>query len=310
MNTNISLLDEDVCDQVYAELFQRASTGDVKYPAVHQASPPCQSILSALIERLGEDEARQTIERVFDDLVRLLGYLSLVESELSREGSLQDAPQIFTLVEGEAYALLNFIETQALQAEGLGARAADVLDATSYAIRLELKRVSESDLEGLCDARQQSLVRAAVEHAHGVLCNCFQQSVIALARVFDPTLDGAQLFDDFQIRFRQSLTLYEDLRALGREVRRAETEADSYPVEHLMERLDDFRDGSMRYLMFKDWEGYERFVEKVRDAGGAAARAAVLHRLGCYLETLIGHVRMRAVLADYPFNISTGAEEI
>ncbi len=57
----------------------------------------------------------------------------------------------------------------------------------------------------------------------------------------------------------------------------------------------------MRYLMFKDWDVYEHFVEQIMDASTNAERAPVLHRLGCYIETLTGQVRLRAVLSDCLF---------
>ncbi|HEX8852215.1 MAG TPA: hypothetical protein VF754_01950, partial [Pyrinomonadaceae bacterium] len=84
-------------------------------------------------------------------------------------------------------------------------------------------------------------------------------------------------------------------------VRRAETEREQRSVVPLVERLDAFREGSLRFLMYKDWESYERFVEEIGAARGATELAPVLHRFNAYLETLFSQINMRAVLADYPF---------
>jgi hypothetical protein len=76
----------------------------------------------------------------------------------------------------------------------------------------------------------------------------------------------------------------------------------------LLERLDAFRDGSLRFLMYKDWETYDRFVAEVLAARGAVELAPVLHRFGTYLEALFGQINMRIVLADHPFNYPALAE--
>ncbi|HYE64953.1 MAG TPA: hypothetical protein VD966_05190, partial [Pyrinomonadaceae bacterium] len=62
------------------------------------------------------------------------------------------------------------------------------------------------------------------------------------------------------------------------------------------------RHGSMHYLMYRDWEEFERFVVEVMDTRSAGELAPVLHRFARYLETLLGQVRMRAVLNDHPFD--------
>jgi hypothetical protein len=54
--------------------------------------------------------------------------------------------------------------------------------------------------------------------------------------------------------------------------------------------------------MFKDWEACERFIEEVGAARGAIELAPVLNRFSAYLETLLGQVNMRVVLADNPFD--------
>ena len=57
------------------------------------------------------------------------------------------------------------------------------------------------------------------------------------------------------------------------------------------------------------WETTERFVEEVVAARAPADLTTVLHRFGAYLETLLGQVNMRAVLAQHPFEYPPLAEE-
>ena len=268
-------------------------------PSVHQAAAPSQSLLSALVEGVEPEPVRELVKCIFTDLTRLIGYLGWIGDDLCQDESLDETLPKFMLVQGEALFLVNFINTQASHLEGLPEAAREALDGISYVIGHELHRVFEDNLKGLHELQQHSLVRSRVEHAHGILSNCFQQSTIVLAQVFDPTLDGARLFNDAQVRQEQSLLLYHDLSTLAQLVRSAERSVDQHLRDLLIEGLMDFQGGSMRYLMFRDWEFYERFVEQLIESRDTTEFTGVLHRLDCYLEMLHAHVRMRAVLADY-----------
>jgi hypothetical protein len=237
---------------------------------------------------------------VFNGLYRLLGYLRFVESLLRRDQPLKQALPVFTLVHEEARALTEFIKGRAMSDEGMDRIVFEALDSTSYAISMELRKVFAHELVGLSSLQQAPLIYVKVENAHGLLRDSFQQSVVGLAQVFDPALDGAQLFDAFRTRLGQSLALRRDLWTLLQLVRRCENEPER--VERLLQTLAWFRDGSLCYLMFKDWESCERFMEEVDAARGHTELAGVLHRFTAYLEALSSQVNMRAVLINHPFD--------
>ncbi|HEY0320168.1 MAG TPA: hypothetical protein VGC66_04285 [Pyrinomonadaceae bacterium] len=239
---------------------------------------------------------------VFSSLARMIQRLRFIEGVLRRDQPLKFLLPIFTLLHEEGRSLVEFIETRAMRAEGLDEAVFDNLDGTNYAVSMELRKVFAHELVGLSSLRQPTAIYAKVENAYGLLRDCFQQSTVALAQIFDPSLEGAQLFDTFQTKLQQSLALRRDLWTLLLLVRRAERERDQRPVAPLLERLAEFREGSLRYLMYKDWEACERFMEEVGAARGAVELAPVLHRFGAYMETLHGQVNMRAVLANHPFD--------
>jgi hypothetical protein len=239
---------------------------------------------------------------IFSSLYRLLEHLGFVETFLRKDQSLKQTLPIFTLVHEEARTLAEFIETRSLKIEGLEKNVFDALDSMNYAIRMELRKVFGHELVGTSSLRQAPLIYVKVENAHGLLRDSFQQSLVGLSQLFDPALDGAQLFDQFRTRLEQSLALRRDLWTLMQLVRRGESEPDYEGVGALIERLEWFRDGSLRYLMFKDWESCERFIEEVEAARGNAELAAVLHRFAAYLEALSSQVNMRAVLFNHPFD--------
>lgn len=255
------------------------------------------------ITRKGDSPAAQGADLlvIFTSLARMLHRLRFIESVLRRDQPLKFLLPIFTLLHEEARTLLEFIETRAMRTDGMDEALFDTLDGTNYAVSMELRKVFAHELVGLSELRQPTVIYAKVENAYGLLRDCFQQSTVALAQLYDSRLEGAQLFDTFQTKLQQSLALRRDLWTLLLLVRRAERERDQRPVAPLLERLAEFREGSLRYLMYKDWEACERFMEEVGAARGAVELSPVLHRFGAYLETLHGQVNMRAVLASHPF---------
>jgi hypothetical protein len=239
---------------------------------------------------------------IFSSLFRLLEYLSFVETFLRQDQSLKQTLPIFTLVHEEARALSDFIEGRALRIEGLDKGIFDALDSMNYAIRMELRKVFAHELVGIGALQQAPVIYVKVENAHGLLRDSFQQSVVGLAQLFKPELDGTQLFNTFRTRLEQSLALRRDLWTLLQLVRRCEREPEAAAIKRLLKSLTWFREGSLRYLMFKDWETSERFMEEVDAERNSAEIAAVLHRFAAYLEALSSQVNMRAVLVNHPFD--------
>jgi hypothetical protein len=64
-------------------------------------------------------------------------------------------------------------------------------------------------------------------------------------------------------------------------------------------RIETFRSDSLECLTYSDWPQFESFCERIKIAGVSRSELeSVLHQFHCYLETLLGQVRMRAVLAN------------
>lgn len=239
---------------------------------------------------------------IFSRMARMLEWLGVVESYLRRDVPLKQSLPIFTLVNQETQELRRFVENRTLRLHGLDAAISDVLEGTSYALAMELRKVFSRELIGLSALRHPPTIYARVETACGILRDSFQQSIVALAQLFDPTLDGSALFTAYRTRKEQSLVLRHDLWMLLQLIQRAEQERDRHPLVLLLERLTVFQQGSLRYLMYKDWEACERFIEEVGAARGAIELSPVLHRFAAFIETLFNQVSMRAVLSDAPFD--------
>ncbi|HEX8119463.1 MAG TPA: hypothetical protein VF521_19445, partial [Pyrinomonadaceae bacterium] len=261
-----------------------------------------QEPLVSLAHGLAPEDLGEDLLEIFQSFARLLTLLRFVEVSLKSDAQLKRLLPVFTLVHEETRALLDFIEGRALRVEGVERGASEILDGTAYAVRMELRKAFEHELTGLCSVRQPPQLFAKVENATGLLRDCYQQSVVALAQSFEPGLDGGSLFRSFTTKLEQSLELRHDLWKLVMLVARASADGDEPPATRVLEALSAFGEGGQRYLMYKDWETLERFTEEIDSARDSGELSRTLHRFEAYLETLFGQVNMRAVLADRPFD--------
>ncbi len=103
------------------------------------------------------------------------------------------------------------------------------------------------------------------------------------------------------------MQLYRDLEALTVILK----EPDNLSLAQIARELEAFRQGSMQWLMYKDWQDYEAQAEPaIASINRGENPADLLHSLGCYLETLLAHVKTRAVLADLVFETRRSYEDV
>lgn len=261
--------------------------------------------LQSLARTLASDELSDDMAAIFVGFTRLLSLLDFIGRSLARDGQLKRLLPVLTLIQADTRALLDFIEGRALKVADVERGAREILDGTAYAVRMELRKAFEHELVGFCSTRQPPQLFARVENAAGLLRDCYQQSIVALAQSFDPALDGAQLFGSFETKLEQSLVLRRDLWRLIRLVRRPALGAEPPTRDAVVENLNSFREHSQRFLMYKDWEPLERFQEEVESARVAAQLEQTLHRFEAFLETLFGQVNMRVILAAHPFDATS-----
>jgi hypothetical protein len=240
-------------------------------------------------------------------MVRYFDWLCRIENNLQKLDTLLESLSLLEVIEFEARALTDFIDQRAIKLAAGNERLLDVLDGISYGITHDLRRVFERELVRGVTEQSIPIVYGKILHAHGLLSNCFQQSTITLLQVFNPSLDASKLFNDYELRLQQSLILCKDLSSLMRFVRLAQAKDDPDVLRSVTARILEFRDGSMQYLMYKDWRGYESLaLEVITAVENNLDPKPLLHRFICYLEVLYGHVKMRAVLADdFPYSVKS-----
>jgi hypothetical protein len=118
----------------------------------------------------------------------------------------------------------------------------------------------------------------------------------------DPKIVAGDLFPQFETKLGQSLALRKDLWLVLQSVQAAEQNPDKKLLEAVNQELRSFLDRSLSYLFHKDRETLERFSEEIFATSEKKDIVPILHRFGAYIETLLGQVNMRTVLANHPFD--------
>ena len=250
--------------------------------------------LRALTEAARPTALRHFVGQTFSDLTRLLGYLDAVDSA---NASGEETGPLFSIIQGEALSLSDLFEARRSE-EHLAGPFAEAMESAAFAIRHELRRVFDRELARAgAVAAGGAEARTITADATEVLRNCFQQATVIIAHALDPSVSDVSLFGDIQLRREKSQRLCEDLGALLRLVHHTELHYSPQALTLFVVRLHDFRLRSMRYLMQKDWAMIENFAAQVSAQRSERAVKTFLHQFGSYLEVLLSHVRMRAVLS-------------
>jgi len=263
-----------------------------------------QHEIDLVLQRITNPYQREISQTILSEMQRFFDWLARIENNLQKLDTLLESLSLLEVLEFEARSLTDYIEGRAVKLAAGNERLLDVLDGITYGITHDLRRIFERELVRGITEQSIPIVYGKILHAHGLLTNCFQQSTITLLQVFHPSLDASTLFNDVELRLQQSLILCKDLSSLMRFVRLAQANGDPDVLRSVTARILEFRDGSMQYLMYKDWRGYECLaLEVITAVENNLDPKPLLHRFLCYLEVLYGHVKMRAVLADeFPYS--------
>jgi len=253
--------------------------------------------IRSAVEGIADPVLLELLRTFFDEILRVFDRLFLIEHKLNELDTLQENLSILELLQFEVRYLLEFINVRALTTTSLSQKMLETFDGISYGMSHDVKRVFERELTSDIRTKSIPVVYGKILHAHGLLTNCFQQTLITLLQVLNPKLNPIHLFDDFEERLRQSLLLCNELSALMRVVKNAEVQNSQEALQAVVDKALEFRDGGMQYLMYRDWRGYEHHsLALITSIQGNFDSVDLLHQFGCYLEVLYSHVKMRAVL--------------
>jgi len=282
--------------------------GDSRSSAQQEIHDNLSNQIDLTLKEVPSSEQREISQTILGQMLRFFDWLTRIENNLHKLDTLLESLSLLEVLEFESRSLIDFIEARAIKAAAGNERLHEVLDGISYGITHDLRRIFERELVRGVTEQSIPIVYGKILHAHGLLTNCFQQSTITLLQVFNPGMDASKLFNDVELRLQQSMVLCRDLNSLMRFVRLAQAKCDPDVLRSVTARILEFRDGSMQYLMYKDWRGYESLaLEVITAVENNLDPKDLLHRFICYLEVLYGHVKMRAVLAEeFPYSGGEG----
>ena len=78
-------------------------------------------------------------------------------------------------------------------------------------------------------------------------------------------------------------------------------------AQDLKEIVADFYENSLKYLMYRDWAGFELFFVEILKCESIPGLIQIAHRFDAYLVTLLREVSKRDVLQAVPSEDSTNA---
>jgi hypothetical protein len=274
------------------------ATNELIATADAQGSKNLPAVLLKVTDTFELNTEHAELALVLPRFGRVLRYLDVVGGMLERDEPLKPSILVFSRVNEMIHELTAFINNRLERFPDAEAEMFATLDAASYTASMELKKVYAQELAGVMELRPAPSIYARTETAYALLHDGFQLILAGFAQIVDPSADIFTVFPEFKIKREQSLELRRELDALINAVESAETEPEESKVEVLKSDIREFMLEPATYLFSKDTETVERFVEEITSTRSSSDLIPLLHRFRAYLDTLLGQVSLRAVLAE------------
>ena len=251
--------------------------------------------IAEVMQRIDDRARRRLIANIFLQFFRLLHYLEYADPRRRHLDELRTSVLIFSLVASETRTLVDYIQREQ---ERLGSDSGfpATFESFVYCVPLELRKVINTELIELTSFKQADTIYMRIENSHGILRDCFQQSVIQLVQGFDPDMEGKRIFPQYQTHQEQSQLLKRDLLTLIVAVHKFGEEPSEDRAGSMKRLISHFHDRSLRFLMYRDWSSFESFAAELLKCDNISGLIQIAHRFETYLKTLLREVSKRGVL--------------
>jgi hypothetical protein len=251
--------------------------------------------IADIMQRIDDRDRRRLVANIFLQFFRQLHYLEYADPRRRHLEELRTSVLIFALVASETRSLVDYIQQEQ---QRLGSEAAfpETFESFVYCVPLELRKVINTELTELTSFKQADTIYMKIENSHGILRDCFQQSVIQLAQGFDPEIQGKQIFPHYQTHLEQSRRLKRDILALVVSVHQFGEDPTRERADAMKRFISHFFDRSLRFLMYRDWSSFESFAAELLKCDNMPGLIQIAHRFETYLKTLLREVSKRGVL--------------
>lgn len=233
-------------------------------------------------------------------LLRFLKYLRLISAGLKLDRPLKQYLVLFALLNEEMKSLSESIRTRFLKNRETGHALQNAAELISYSLRVEAQRVMRRELIMLQGESDPGAVYTRVENSHGLLRNCCRSCITTLVQSVDPAFDAAALFPSRSGELVASEKLRQDLWNLRRYLKDVIDNREELNPTSVMERLISFKEGSLRFLMYRDWAEFEAFSDALAVSGNFLELRTQIRKFTDFLETLIQEVSKRSVFQQSP----------
>jgi hypothetical protein len=272
---------------------------------ISQAENTGEEFLPRKLQTLLKDKSLPTswesdLKLVLPRLAKTLKWLSVIGKMLKNDEPLKTTIVLFARINEQMQEMMSFINNRLLRFPNQGDELFSSMDSAAYTASIELRKVFKQELNGLTELRPTPLIYAKIETAYSLLNDSLQLTLVNFAQLIDYNIDPTDIFPNLQTKEEQSIELRKNMWDLLQHVKNAEKEVENFPLDSLHLNLNKFRDENLYFLFYKDMETVDRFIEEVLITDKKEL-VPILHRFGAYLETLLGQVNMRAVLANHPF---------
>ena len=267
-------------------------------PVLDRAS---KQSLSRVLSSVPDPSQKTALAAIFVELFKGLRYTEMIADVIASPVTAKRSLLVFSLVQAEAGDLCRFVKRRLLPRFPEGTALYENLDRLAFSTEMEVKKVMELELVDVALMKDPKLVFGRLENACGILRDLFQQNIIALAETYSPEVDGRALFPDYRTRLEQSVRLRDDLWSLALSTVAFQKSPDKKSLKALVDGLDEFRRGSMRHLMFKDWSLFERFHAGFSRERSPRTFLPAAHQFEVFLRTLVREIGKRSVLSGVAF---------
>jgi len=285
--------------------------------------------ISRIVMRIPEENLKKQFSIIILIMFRLLRYLEHINPKTGAMDVLQSGMPIFSLVHSESIQLHDYLEKtipgkiKQIEDDNETMRQdfLKICDSMSFQLSMELKKIYRCELLGGTRTEDSYALRGAVENSHGVLSNFFQQSIIQVVKVFEPHVEGRDIFPFYTSILRQSLQLRSDIWVFKELMDKFEEQAETNPDDDtqsiyikylriLKDYILYFRYESHNLLRYDDMREFNNFFEFMdalspRDIKEPEKLNDFIYKtkfFKIYLETTLGNIALRSELKNRPID--------
>ena len=251
--------------------------------------------LVEVLRSIPDETVRQNVALALLYLFRFLKYLKIVHCDLQKDRPLRHHLVIFSLLHEEMADLSNFLKNRLFKGKEAGLDLRSAAELVAYSLRTESRRVLSKELISVSQEMEPTIIFSRIEDSHGLILNCCQRSVLSLVGAVDKNFDEESLFPKrteriaVADRIRQDLW---DLRQWLMDILENETAPDSNKI---IERLTAFKEESLQSLMYRDWAGFEIFMETLAISNNSNEILSHMRKFINFIEDLIQEVSKRGI---------------